>query len=233
MSAEAPPKQLPLALPHREAVGAEDFFVAPSNKAAVALVDRWPAWPAPAILISGPPGSGKSHMVAVWQSRSGGFKVRADALDDTAVAAFRTTRAVAIEDVDEAPNERLLFHMLNLARETGGTIMLTAKRAAGDLEPHIADLRSRLRAVPGFRIAEPDDTLLAAILVKQFEDRQLQVDPNVVSYLVVRLERSAAAARDAVAALDAAALAGKRRVTRALAAEVLADRLSVQIPDAS
>ena len=64
-------------------------------------------------------------------------------------------------------------------------------------------------------------TLLRAVLVKLFADRQLAVDEPLVGYVVTRIERSFAAARAVVARLDAEAMQLKRPLTRALAAEIL------------
>jgi chromosomal replication initiation ATPase DnaA len=92
---------------------------------------------------------------------------------------------------------------------------------AGELQVQLPDLRSRLRALPVVTIARPDESLLRAVLVKHFIDRQLQVEPHTVSYLALRMEQSMEAAATLVDALDRAAMASHRRVTRALAAEVL------------
>ena len=82
-------------------------------------------------------------------------------------------------------------------------------------------MSSRLAALPAVEIAPPDDSLLAAVLVKQFADRQVAVAPEVIAYLAARLERSFAAAAEAARALDEAALAGARAPSIPLAREVL------------
>lgn len=219
----AQPKQLTLDLPHREAVGAEDFLVTPANQSAVGQIDRWPEWPAPALLVFGPAGTGKSHLVAVWQSRSNARRTAFADLLDTDIELFKQDRALAVEDIrrDCTAAERRLFHLLNVARETGGTLLLTSEFAAGELEIALPDLRSRLRALPSVGLGTPDDALLQGLLVKLFADRQLIVEPTVISYLARHMERSADFAVRVVAAIDAEALADKRRVTRALAIRVL------------
>jgi chromosomal replication initiation ATPase DnaA len=71
-------------------------------------------------------------------------------------------------------------------------------------------------------VQPPDEVLLKAVLVKLFSDRQLNVEPPVIDYLSLRMERSMAAANRIVAAVDGLALAKHRKVTRPLAAEALA-----------
>jgi chromosomal replication initiation ATPase DnaA len=222
-SANPTPEQLVLELPHRQALGAEDFLVSRSNAAAVELVDAWPSWSHPAALVVGPQGSGKSHLAHVWRLRSGAERVVAASLDETAVAGLERARALVVEDVDRGVgNERTLFHLLNLAREKGSSILLTARSAPGEVEIALPDLRSRLRALPLVIIESPDEALLRAVLVKLFADRQLAVEPHVVAYLALHMERSMEAASRVVAAADRLSLAARRKVTRAIAAEALA-----------
>jgi len=223
LRAKSEPEQLVLALPHRQAQEADDFLVSRSNAAAVDLVDAWPAWTHFAALVVGPAGAGKSHLANVWRLRSHAALVAATALDETAVPAFEARRTLVVEDIDRGiGSEQVLFHLLNLARERSGAILLTSRVPAGEIEPGLPDLRSRLRAVPPVLIEAPDDVLLRSVLVKLFSDRQLVVEPHVVSYLSLHMERSMAAATRVVAACDRLSLAMQRKVTRAVAAAALA-----------
>jgi chromosomal replication initiation ATPase DnaA len=219
----AAPRQLVLDLAHRQALGEEDFLVSRSNAAAVELIDRWPEWPHPACVVFGPAGAGKSHLANVWRLRSSGQLIAAAELDDAAVAALPDRGALVVEDLDRGiGDEKALFHLLNRARESKLSVLLTSRSAPGDLAVHIPDLRSRLRALPVVELHSPDEALLKAVLVKLFCDRQLDVEPAVIEYLSLRMERSMEAASRVVAAVDRLALAMHRKVTRPLAAEALA-----------
>lgn len=217
------PRQLVLDLPHRPAFGAEDFLVSAANGAAVALVDRWPDWPLASSLVVGPPGSGKTHLAHVWRLKSGAALLAARDVGEPAVAALRATRALVIEDIDRGiADEPMLFHLLNLAREQGFSLLLTSARPPGELHISLPDLRSRLRALPMVAIEAPDEAILKAVLVKLFTDRQLVVEPHVIEHVALHMERSMAAAGGIVAEIDRRALALRRKVTRSLAAEALA-----------
>lgn len=221
-SANREPEQLTLDLPHRQALGAEDFLVSSSNRAGVDLVDQWPDWSLPAAIVAGPARSGKSHLVNVWQLRSGAAIISARNLDDRSVAHFEQSPALAIEDIDRSvANERVLFHLLNLAREKKRSILLTTRTLPGDIAVTLPDLRSRLRAAPLVRIEPADEALLKAVLVKLFNDRQLIIEPHVINHLALHMDRSIGTAEKVVAAADRLALALGRRVTRTLAAEAL------------
>lgn len=214
------PRQLALALEHAENFAREDFLSGASNAAALALVDNWPAWPHRAVMLTGPAGSGKSHLAAIWARAAGARLVAAHALDEAGVPRALATGALVVEELAPgAFDERALFHLLNLAREEQAFLLLTARTAA--LDCAIRDLGSRLRALPLVVIAPPDEALLRVVLVKLFSDRQLAVDESLLTYLVTRIDRSFAAARAAVERLDREALRLHRPVTRALAAETL------------
>ena len=218
----AAPRQLVLDLPLRSALGKEDFLVSQSNDAAVELIDRWPDWPHWAAVVCGPEGSGKSHLANVWQKASGAQCVHGARLDEAAVAALETNGALLVEDIDRGiKDDRILFHLLNMAREHKQSILMTSRRPPGELSIGLPDLRSRLRATPVVLIAPPDEALIKAVMVKLFADRQLSVEPHVVNFIALRIERSLAAVNDIVERLDREALAMQRRVTRALASAVL------------
>ena len=219
----AVPRQLILDLAHREALGAEDFLVSRSNSEAVELIDRWPDWPHPASIVIGTQGSGKTHLSHVWQLRSSAGLVAASAITDAAVAALADGDALVVEDLDRGiADEQALFHLLNRAGESKLAVLLTSRVAPGGLEFVIPDLRSRMRALPFVEVQPPDEALLKSVLVKLFADRQLTVEPPVIEYLSLRMERSMKAANRLVDTIDRLALAMHRKVTKPLAAEALA-----------
>lgn len=217
--------QLILDLAHLPALGAQDFLVSRSNEAAAAIVERWPQWPLSAVMVVAPPHAGKTHLGNVWRLKSDAISIEASALSEEDVAATIAGAALLVEDLHAGvADERALFHLLNLAREQKLSILLTSRIPPGELQIALPDLRSRLRALPLVTIAPPDEALLKAVLVKHFTDRQLIVEPHTVAYLALRMEQSMEAAATLVADIDRAAMVSHRRVTRALAAEVLAQR---------
>jgi chromosomal replication initiation ATPase DnaA len=215
------PRQLALALPHEESFAREDFLVGEPNYSALATIERWPDWPGRALLLIGPEGSGKSHLAGIWSELAGARRIAARALGETDLLAALATGALVVEDVQAELDERALFHLLNLVREEEGFVLITARASPATWNVALPDLASRLRAIPSVTLTAPDDTLLRAVLVKLFADRQLAVDENLVRYIMTRVERSFGAARQAVATLDREALRLQRPVTRALAAELL------------
>jgi chromosomal replication initiation ATPase DnaA len=216
------PRQLAFALPHAESLTRDNFLEGPANAEGLALIDSWPDWPSPIMLLVGPEGSGKSHLAAIWAEAAGARSTSAHALTPAAVPGALATGALVVEDLKPSEiDERALFHLMNLAREDRAFVLMTARIAPSAFQVELRDLRSRLRAVPAVSLLAPDDALFRALIVKFCADRQLSVDEAVVSYLATRIERSYAAVRQAVELLDGEALRLGRPVTRALAAELL------------
>ncbi len=222
MAGRIQPRQLALALPHAESFTRDNFLEGPANAAGLALVDSWPDWPNRIMQLVGPEGSGKSHLAAIWAEQAGARSTSAHALTAAAVPGALATGALVVDDLKSSDvDERALFHLLNLAREEGASILITSRVPLSALQVELRDLGSRLRAVPSVSLLPPDDHLFRALIVKFCADRQLGADEAVVSYLTTRIERSYAAVRQAVELLDTEALRLGRPVTRALAAELL------------
>jgi chromosomal replication initiation ATPase DnaA len=206
-------------------MGCADFLVADSNIEAVGWLRRWPRWPTPTLIIHGPGGCGKTHLAHAFAEQTGARLVAAGELGRIDPLAFAATGAV-IDDADACTGpgfERALLHLVNAMGESAGTLLLTARLAAGHWPVALPDLRSRLNSAAGAGIGEPDDALIRAVLGKLFVERQLQVGEEVLSYIVARIERSLAAANLLVARLDAEGLAAQRPVTVPLVRKVLGE----------
>jgi chromosomal replication initiation ATPase DnaA len=215
------PAQLPLDLPLRPRLGREDFLAAPSNVAALAAIELWPDWSDRVLLLIGPPGSGKSHLLTIFADRAAALRAEGRALPSLATLAAAAPSAIAIDDIDELSDEAALFHLLNFAMEHRAFVLMTAQKQPTAADVGLPDLLSRLRRATVVEIGAPDDDLMMAVLDKLFRDRQLLVEPPALAYAALRLERSLDAARAFVAALDREALIRQRPVTRALAAQVM------------
>ncbi len=214
------PTQLPLVLPHAPSFGREDFMPGASNSAALKLIEGWPDWPSPALLLTGPTGSGKTHLANIWAERADALIVPAETLG---AEGLPSRQSVVVEDISAgAVPEAALFHLFNSVRERGGSLLMTSRTRAEEWQVSLADLRSRLRLATPAALGAPEDGLLRQVLVKLFADRQLLVDKPVIDYLVARMERSLSAAVHLVETLDRAALSAGRRITRPMAAEILA-----------
>jgi len=224
--------QLSFDLPVRTARGREDFFVAPCNVEAVEWIDRWPNWSSHVLAVYGPPACGKTHLAHVWRTRTGASTITSAKLDRDRLPPGLSV-GVVIEHDGEPFDEVALLHVHNSIAQAGGSLLLTGETPPARWPVSLPDLRSRLRAATAVGVGRPDDELLAAVLAKLFADRQLAVAPDVIAFMMTRLERSFDAARRSVAQLDALALETGRRVSVRLASEVLSAASANDPPDMS
>ena len=216
------PQQLSFDLPVSVALGADDYFVAPANAQAFAMVREPQSWPDGKLALIGPKGSGKSHLAQVWAQQSGAEVHSAGTLEGL-MDLPRPGAAVIVEDMEHlrSVGEEYLFHLHNHLRATNGHLLLTAQTPPSRWSIALPDLASRMQAATVVQISEPDDDLLRVVLLKHFADRQIMPAPDVISYVTGRMERSFAAAAEIAAALDTAALSRKSAITRPIAREVL------------
>lgn len=221
-------RQIPLDLGHRTAYGRDDFLVTPSNQDAVNWIDRWGEWPAPALILYGPPACGKTHLAAVWAELSGAVRIDPSCLEHVEADEIAAKgKHLVIDPIDlwfgERKAETTLFHLYNMMKEQNRTVLFTMRMAPQNADFILADLASRLRAAPAAAIQAPDDVLLEAMMVKLFSDRQLQVGADVIHYIIPRIERSFVAVKELVEAVDHLALVEKRAVSVPLIRRVLLD----------
>lgn len=217
-------RQLTFDLPLREARGRDDFFVSPSNALALATLDGWRDWPGGKLVLTGRTGSGKSHLAHVWAGGCEAPIIAARELPGQDLPALAQT-ALGVEDAETLAGDRIretaLFHLHNLMAERRLPLLITATTPPRDWGLVLPDLASRMQATQIARIETPDDALLTAVLLKQFQDRQIVVAPSVITYLARHMDRSLSLARAVVAAIDARTLSERVPVSRNLATEVL------------
>jgi len=222
------PRQMVLDLPFRAAMGRADFFVSDANAAAVAGIEGWRGWPMGKMLLIGPAGAGKTHLAHVFAAQTGGRVLAAADLVGTDPARLVTAPALAIEDADRIAGDRAaeeaLFHLHNAAADRGVALMVSARTPPARWGLTLPDLDSRMQQAGQLSLAPPDDRLMSAVLVKLAADRQMALTPALIAYILPRIERSLAAARDMVLALDAEALAAKARPGIRHAKTVLGER---------
>lgn len=197
----------------------DDLIVTRSNREAVLLIESWPNWPGPAVVLAGPPGSGKTHLATIWREMADARACDPNALTAGDLDAAQAGRALLLDGVEPGGfDENALFHIMNAVRANGGSLLMTSAHWPGAWRVQTPDLRSRIQAATTVEIAEPDDELLVGVMTKLFADRQIVVDAAVIGYLASRIERSLASARAIVDRLDKASLARKAKITRAFAA---------------
>lgn len=220
---ERPPGQFAFELGHLPSHAEDDFLVGEGNRLAHAHILSFPAWSGPLTLIHGPASAGKSHLARIWADRAGAQTPVPKAIED--LARTGGVAPLVIEDIDRAGyDEAALFHLLNQSMRDGRALLLTARAPISAWPYQTDDLRSRARLASAFSVALSSDIQLSQMLAKLFGDRQVWVEPKVIAYLAARMERSPVEAVTLADLMDRLALARGTAITRAIAAEALAQR---------
>ncbi|MCO4823688.1 MAG: hypothetical protein KC451_02415 [Amylibacter sp.] len=215
-------EQLVFDLPVETAFGRDDFFTSAANSEAVSAIENWREWPLGKLVLAGPAGAGKSHLAQIWTEISGGSVL--DASADWSVGGV--SGPVCVENlqaiVGNRSAEEKLFHLHNVQGENGRALLMTGQGAPSSWAFALPDLASRVQGSHLVQLGAPDDTLLAVVLLKQCGDRQMQVEPGVVEFILRRAERSFVGMRDLVAVLDRVSLQRKKPIGQRLVREILA-----------
>lgn len=180
---------LPLAWPADERGG--EFLISESNELAAQQLERWGAWPVMAALLIGPRKSGRSLLSRIFAAQSGG----------------------TIIDDAERHAETAIFHAWNAAQTSRKPLLIIADSAPPIWAVALPDLRSRLAATPVLRIAAPDDALMQALFERDFARRGLDARPELIQWLLTRIERSHIAIARTVDSLDQALMQHRKRLS--------------------
>ncbi|MEM6902906.1 MAG: DnaA/Hda family protein [Pseudomonadota bacterium] len=229
------PGQFPLPLSHVPRYGRDDYLIGAANQVAVEWVDRWPDWPGPVTSLVGSSGAGKTHLLTIWQRQSGAKSLNmAELAPDRIGQLVEAAQCFSLDDAEQVAGnpiaEEGLFHLFNRLRDGGGHMLIASTAGAARWSLGLPDLASRLKTAPVIQLAPPDDAMMAALLVKQFSDRQLDLPGAVIDYMLQRMERSYGAVQALVTALDREALAKQRAITIPMVREVM-DQLDAQQED--
>lgn len=179
----------------------DEFLIGISNERAVQQLERWSTWPVMAVLLTGPRKSGRSLLARIFAAKTGGGLV-----DDA-----------------ERQGEAAIFHAWNRAQELRRPVVIVADAPPPDWAIKLPDLRSRLNASPVVRIGDPDEALMRALFERQFLRRGLDARPDLIQWLVTRVERTHVALLRTVDLLDQAVLESRKRLSIPLARGTLAD----------
>ena len=210
--------------------GLENFFITGSNEVAVGAIKKWKTWPEKKLILLGESGSGKSHLVDFWAKESHGRSIKVVDLCGYDVIDLSQNEALIIENIDDITTygptkkqriEEELFHLINAVAQASCYLLITSSSSVSSWDVQLPDLLSRLMSITIVEILPPDDQLLMAILLKQFDDRQITISPEFITFVSKRINRTYDSICKFVDRIDFLALEQKREVTIPIARKIL------------
>ena len=222
-------EQLILSLSLKEALEKEDFFISPSNLHSVTLMGNIEHWSSGALLLVGPKGSGKTHLSLVWSRENNAKQIALESVIPEIERGLNYD-SVCIEDLHLIEDigihkkpiiEEGIFHIINSIRSRGGKLLISSSKTPNTLALSLRDLVSRLQSFSNTRIREPDDSLVMALLLKYFNDRQIYIKHSILTYMATRIDRTYSAIYEFVKSLDHKSLVLNTKITRTLIDETL------------
>ena len=210
-------KQLYFKMPNKKALGIEDYIITDSNNFAFDLIVKILKGETNLGLISGPPYSGKTHLSKILIKNARNYKTLYFDRDyQNILDRLETSDILILENIDKVKHDKSeqdLFHIINFSKENNKKLLMTSRKPISEIDLNLEDLKSRLNSILEAKIKEPDDQLMKLILIKILNDKQLKINPNVIDFLVSRLERSYESINLFIEKIDMFSLEKSKKIT--------------------
>lgn len=218
-------RQIPLALLAPPEHSFDNFLPGANAEALAYLSGLMPG--DPPVLLWGPAGSGKTHLLhglaEHWQA-AGQRVAWYDACTPLPWELPAHESLLLLDDCQrfDAGQQHAAFALFVASAGQGYNIVATADVPAVDL-PVREDLRTRLGWGPSFALEPLREPEMRAVLRREADRRGLLLGEEVLSYLLTRFERNLKGLMATLVQLDEFSLASKRALTVPLLKAMLAD----------
>ena len=176
------------------------------------------------VVIWGPPGVGKSHLLGATAraAQAAGRAAQAFASAEAAPVEPAPGALIAVDDLHRASGEAQghLFTLYNALTATGGQLIVAAAMPPAHLGLR-PDLRTRLGHGLVYEVLPLDDAAKPAALARYATSRGFRLEPDVIAYLLAHYPRDMKSLMRALAALDRWSLATQRPITVPFVRQVL------------
>jgi DnaA family protein len=216
--------QLPLLLRWPAQQRFESFLPGTANGPALALLQEAATRATPWVFLSGPAGSGKTHLLlaACAAATAAGRSAQYLSLAKTqnradAIRALGGSDLLALDDVHaiagDAAAEHALFDLYNRCKMEKSTLLFSAAAVPAQIGIALPDLASRLSACTQARLSALDDAARRDLLRERAQARGLVLDDAALDWLFAHTARDLGSLVAQLERIDRAALAAQRRVT--------------------
>jgi len=199
----------------------DDFYVGKSNFYAFKLIEKWPNWEKNIINICGEKFSGKTHLTNIFLKKNKGKKINASELDNNKLKEFKIYENIIIDDFDKFSDENLLYSLFNLVDSDNKYLIINSIKPISQINFKLNDLKSRSKNCIIAKIDSPDDDLMFAIILKNFSDRQIEIDKKLIDFIIKRIDRSYGKIYEFIYKIDELSLKKKKPIDFKTIKEIL------------
>ncbi len=206
---------------HKQNFNYDDYFVSNSNFFAFQLIEKWPKWEKNILNIYGDKFSGKTHLVNIFLKKYKGKKIAANELDDDLLKDFKLHENIILDDFSNVTDERLLYTLFNLIDSDNKYLIINSFLPINEMNFKLKDLKSRSKNCLFAKIDGPDDELMFAIILKNFSDRQIDIDKKLIDFIIKRIDRSYGKIHEFIYKIDELSLKKKKPIDFKTIKEIL------------
>ena len=201
----------------------DDFYVSKSNSYIFNFLNNWPKWEKNFVNIFGEKFSGKTHLTNIFIKNFKGIKLNSTELDDNTFQKIKVHQNIVIENLDDGINETLFYSILNTIEQDNKYLLVTSHQSIVDIDFKLNDLKSRTSNFLLQNIANPDDELVFALILKNLSDRQIFLDKKLINFIAKRVDRSYRKISDFIYKIDEISLKRKKSIDFKIIKEVLGE----------
>ena len=199
----------------------EDFYVNKSNFFAFSIIEKWPKWEKNILNIYGEKHCGKTHLSNIFKKKYKAFKIQANEFTNESLKEFKLFENLILDDFDVNIDEKLMYTLFNIADQDNKFILINSLLPISEINFKLGDFISRTKNCIFAKIENPDDELMFAILLKNFSDRQINVDKKLIDFIIKHIDRSYGKIYEFVYKLDEISLKKKKSIDFKIIKEAL------------
>ena len=213
--------QLLLNFKYKQNFNYNDFYVSKSNYYAFKLVEKWPVWEKNILNIFGEKFSGKTHLANIFINKNKGIKVKDEEINEDIFKKFKLYENIIIDNFNYECDEKLMYSIFNIVDQDNKYLIINSIKPINEFNFNLEDLKSRSKNCLFAKIDSPDDELIFAIILKNFSDRQIQIDKKLIDFIIKRIDRSYGKIADFIYKVDELSLKKKKAIDLKIIKEIL------------
>jgi len=213
--------QLLLNFNHKQNFNNNDFYVSESNYYAYKLIEKWPKWEKNILNIYGEKFSGKTHLANIFISKNKGIKISENDINNDIFKKLKLYESIIIDNFNYECDEKLMYSIFNIVDQDNKYLIINSIKPINEFNFNLEDLKSRSKNCLFAKIDSPDDELIFAIILKNFSDRQIQIDKKLIDFIIKRIDRSYGKIADFIYKVDELSLKKKKAIDLKIIKEIL------------